>query len=127
MKPTQKLEGFPSGSDGKESACDAGDLGSIPGSGRSPGEGNDNLLQYLPGKIFRQEYWSGLPLPSPGDLLNAGTEPRSPALQVDSLPFEPPGKPLTQLIFHCFMVHGGAWLCEDLVNLNLHSGLLWGP
>ena len=30
------------GSDGKESACNAGDLGSIPGSGRSPGEGNDN-------------------------------------------------------------------------------------
>ena len=50
MKPTQKLEDFPSGSDGKESAYDAGDLGSIPGSGRSPGEGNDNLLQYLPGE-----------------------------------------------------------------------------
>ena len=48
-KPTQKLEGFPSGSDGKESAYDAGDSGSIPGSGRSLGEGNDNPLQYLPG------------------------------------------------------------------------------
>ena len=34
------LLGFPVGSDGKESACDAGDLGLIPGSGRSPGEGN---------------------------------------------------------------------------------------
>ena len=33
-------------SDGKESACNAGDLGSIPGSGRSPGEGNDNPLEY---------------------------------------------------------------------------------
>ena len=33
-------------SDGKEAACDAGDLGSIPGSGRSPGEGNSNPLQY---------------------------------------------------------------------------------
>ena len=32
--------------DGKESACDAGDLGLIPGVGRSPGEGNDNPLQY---------------------------------------------------------------------------------
>ena len=40
------LMGFPRGSDGKESACDAGDLGSIPGSGRSPGEGNDYPLQY---------------------------------------------------------------------------------
>ena len=37
--------GFPGGSDGKESACNAGDLGSIPGSGRSPGEGNGNPLQ----------------------------------------------------------------------------------
>ena len=38
--------GFPGGSDGKESACNVGDLGSIPGPGRSPGEGNGNPLQY---------------------------------------------------------------------------------
>ena len=38
--------GFPGGSGGKESACNAGDAGSIPGSGGSPGGGNDNLLQY---------------------------------------------------------------------------------
>ena len=38
--------GFPGGSDGKESACNAGDLGSVPGSERSPGEGNGNPLQY---------------------------------------------------------------------------------
>ena len=38
--------GFPGGSDGKESACNVGDLGSIPGSERSPGEGNGNPLQY---------------------------------------------------------------------------------
>jgi len=38
--------GLPGGSDGKESACSAGDLGSIPGLGRSPGQGNGNLLQY---------------------------------------------------------------------------------
>ena len=42
----RKLWGFPDGSDGKESACNAGDLDSIPGSGRSPGEGNGCLLQY---------------------------------------------------------------------------------
>ena len=36
----------------------------------------------------RQEYWSGLPFPSPGDLPNPGTEPGSPALQADSLPTE---------------------------------------
>ena len=41
-----KQWGFPSSSDGKASACNAGDLGSIPGSGRSPGEGNGNPLQY---------------------------------------------------------------------------------
>ena len=38
--------GFPSGSDGKVSACNEEDPGSIPGSGRSPGEGNGNPLQY---------------------------------------------------------------------------------
>ena len=39
----------------------------------------------------RQEYWSGLPFPSPGDLPNPGIEPGSPALQTDALPSEPPG------------------------------------
>ena len=39
-------QGFPGGSEVKASACNVGDLGSIPGSGRSPGEGNDNPLQY---------------------------------------------------------------------------------
>ena len=38
--------GFPGGSDSKESTCNVGDLGSIPGSGRSPGEGNDHPLLY---------------------------------------------------------------------------------
>jgi len=41
----------------------------------------------------RQEYWSGLPFPSPEDLPSPGFKSRSPALQVDSLPSEPPGKP----------------------------------
>ena len=41
----------------------------------------------------RQEYWSGLPFPSPGDLPDPGIKPRSPALQADSLQSEPPGKP----------------------------------
>ena len=40
----------------------------------------------------RQEYWSGLPFPSPGDLPNPGIEPGSPALQTDTLPSEPPEK-----------------------------------
>ena len=42
----------------------------------------------------RQECWSGLPFPSPGDLPDPGVEPRSPALQADALPFEPLGKPI---------------------------------
>ena len=41
----------------------------------------------------RQEYWSGLPFPSPGDLPNPGIEPRSPALWAEALTSEPPGKP----------------------------------
>ena len=40
----------------------------------------------------RQEYWSGLPFPSPGDLPNLGIKPRSPALQADALPTELQGK-----------------------------------
>ena len=40
----------------------------------------------------RQEYWSGVPFPSPGDLPNPGIEPRSPALPADTLTSEPPGK-----------------------------------
>ena len=42
-------------------------------------------------KFSRQEYWSGLPFPSPGDLPKPGIEPRFPALQADALPSEPPG------------------------------------
>ena len=52
-------KGFSGGSDGKESACNAGDLGSIPGSGRSPGEGNGNPLQYfcLGNSMDRGAWW----------------------------------------------------------------------
>ena len=44
-------------------------------------------------EFSRQEYWSGLPFPSPRDLPNPGIEPGSPALQADTLLSEPPGKP----------------------------------
>ena len=44
-------------------------------------------------EFSRQEYWSGLSFPSPGDLPDPGIKPRSPALLADSLPSEPPGKP----------------------------------
>ena len=45
------LQGFPGGSAGKKSACNAGDLGSIPGLGRSPGEGHGNLSSILAWEI----------------------------------------------------------------------------
>ena len=45
----------------------------------------------------RQEYWSGLPFPFPGDLPNPGIEPGSPALLADALSSEPPGKPKTKV------------------------------
>ena len=44
-------------------------------------------------EFSRQEYWSGLPFPSPGDLLDPGIEPRTPTLQADALLSEPPGTP----------------------------------
>ena len=52
--------GFLDGSDSKESACDAGDLGLIFGSGRSPGEGNGNSLQYscLENSTDRGPWWA---------------------------------------------------------------------
>ena len=43
-------------------------------------------------EFSRQEYWNGLPFPSPGDLPDLGVEPGSPALQADALPSEPPRK-----------------------------------
>ena len=65
-------------------------------------------LQLPPSMGFSgQEYWSGLPCPPPGDLLNPGIELRSPTLQMDSLPFEPLGKPVDlDTIFKCL----GGWM-----------------
>ena len=54
-------------------------------------------IQFM--EFSRPEYWSGWPFPSPGDLPNPGTEPRSPSLQVDSLPAEPQGKPMHRHYF----------------------------
>ena len=45
----------------------------------------------------RQEYWSGLPFPSPGDLPDPGIEPGSPTFQADALTSEPPGKPIDEV------------------------------
>ena len=59
----------------------------------------------------RQEYWSGLPFPSPGDLPDPGIEPRSPALQADALTSEPPGKQRVQ--------HN--WMTSLSLTLSLHA------
>ena len=56
----------------------------------------------------RQAYWSGLPLPSSGDLPNPGIKPRSPILQADALPSEPPGKP------QCILLY--IWLIKELMD-----------
>ena len=54
----------------------------------------------------RQEYWSELPFPSPGDLPDPGIEPRSPTLQADALTSAPPGKPLVRA--KCLVGAGGS-------------------
>ena len=63
-----------------------------------------------PWDFSRQEYRSGLPFPSPGDLPDPGIEPQIPILQADALPSEPPGKPnpsqiLTESILLCCYVY----------------------
>ena len=62
-------------------------------------------------EFFRQEYWSGLPFPSPGDLPNLGIEPGSPTLQAESLLSEPPGKPyiFTLSVFKGMYDLGQTW------------------
>ena len=66
---TELEEGFPGGSAGKESACNVGDLGSIPGLGRSPGEGKgylhqysglENSMDYIYSLWGRKELWTRL-------------------------------------------------------------------
>ena len=62
-------------------------------------------LQAPPSMGFsRQEYWSGLPSPSPGDLPDPGIEPRSPTLQADALPSEPPGKTV-YIYIYTLLIH----------------------
>ena len=58
----------------------------------------------------RQEYWSGWPFPSPGDLPNPEIKPGSPALQADSLPTEPPGKLLASLRVSNYTFQASFWV-----------------
>ena len=78
-----------------------------------------------------QEYWSGLPFPSPGDLPDPGIEPRSPALQAeDTLSSEPPGKPLkhskadqAQFIVGITAPFPGSW-CTQVIACALQESLV---
>ena len=81
----------------------------------------------------RQEHWSGLPCPSPGDLPDPGIEPGSPALQANALPSEPPGKPLLDIyLWQMFSLNAAfhfLFLFHSLFTLftpfhSLYSGLL---
>ena len=67
----------------------------------------------------RQEYWSGLPFPSPGDLPDPGIEPRSPALHADALISEPPGKPqicICMCIYVCVYMYIHILSCTIVSN-----------
>ena len=57
----------------------------------------------------RQEYWSGLPFPSPGDLSDPGIEPGSPTLKTDYLQSEPPGKPVIYFRAHLNPGKSSSW------------------
>ena len=68
-------------------------------------------------EFSRQEYWSGLSCPSPGDLPDPEIEPKSPALRADTLPSEPPGK----------SKEWGTWLNDDPGKGRLtEQALCWG-
>ena len=56
-------------------------------------------------EFSRQDYWSGLPFPSPADLPNPGIKPGSPARQADALPSEPPGRSMTLQIVSHYVVY----------------------
>ena len=74
----------------------------------------------------RQEYWSGLLYPPPGDLPNSQIASTSPALQVDSLPTEPPGKPINRLYTNIkWKVKKKEW--SLLCSLKLPTFVWWNP
>ena len=73
----------------------------------------------------RQEYWSGLPFPSPGDLPNSGIEPWPPTFQADALTSEPPGKPTIRMLqFSYFSVGQYYFNVQHTILINLKGWLL---
>ena len=81
----------------------------------------------------RQEYWSGLPFPSPGDLPDPGIEPWSLTLQGDTLPSEAAGKPSMRVEFfkihsesHCFKIIMDLSRCDNTDVTRINSTILHG-
>ena len=72
-------------------------------------------------EFSRPEYWSGLPCPHPGDLPNPGINPRSPVLQVDSLPAEPQGKPKNTGVGSLSLLQG-IFLTRDQTQVSHIAG-----
>ena len=70
-------------------------------------------------EFSRQECWSGLPFPSPGDLPNPGIEPASPALQADSIPSEPPGKPLSAGHMEAILLFSSVQISHSVMSNSL--------
>ena len=87
----------------------------------------------------RQEYWSRLPFPCPGDLPNPGIKPRSPTLQADALLSEPPGKLVESCSFKCCLRAGAGfshhsmkvlstWIClRSFLAQNETTAFSWHP
>ena len=71
-------------------------------------------------EFSRQEYWNGLPFPSPRDLPDPGVKPRCPTLQADTLLSEPPGKPL----LYCTLWQVSIKICNDLFSLAIYQILI---
>ena len=74
-------------------------------------------------EFSRQEYWSGLPFPSPRDLPNPGIKPGSPALEADSLTSEPPGKPNSYYYLVHQFIHSSD---KHLLIIYCISGIVLG-
>ena len=76
-------------------------------------------------EFSRQEYWSWLPFPSPGDLPDPGIEPGSPALKADSLPTEPPGKTLPFSFSKCAIKGTKACLAARSLSSTETESIFW--
>ena len=68
----------------------------------------------------RQEYWSGVPVPSPGDLTDPGIKPGSPALLAESLPSEPPGSPAEAWLVHSVILVSGTQQRDSVTHKYVH-------